>query len=361
MNKKKLCALMLSVVTAFAVIASPANLLTAEATTTGVVTVLNKASNMSRFSIQTDKYTTCTYAGITYEQSDMGVEVQLFANDTCINGMTLSSVREKAASIGANYVRAIDVKLQQYYNGWSKQVDWTYEKLRICMSAPETSGNLDYAIISIKTDGSLEVLGDLDNSPEFITFDTDNFRTFAIVSGPKGAFDQYRVACQGAINKVPYVEYIRNINSSIDTKSTTSYVFGLAVQSTADQVKAASGIPNPAFKLVEMTPGKDCLQIYVNALKKVDARGVSYYNASLYNYYSGAAVTKTNSKLRLCMSVPYNNPLFADYALAVLNTDGSVSILPDIDQNASTITVDTDTFRVYAIIYGKPGAFDAYK
>ena len=58
------------------------------------------------------------------------------------------------------------------------------------------------------------------------------------------------------------------------------------------------------------------------------------------------------------MTVPYGLPAYADYAVAVLNMDGTVTIMKDMDQNESTITFDTDQFRTYVFLWGKKGAFD---
>ena len=76
---------------------------------------------------------------------------------------------------------------------------------------------------------------------------------------------------------------------------------------------------------------------------------------------SSTIVTSTSQPITLTMAVPNTYPMYADYAVAILNEDGSVTIKKDIDIDAATISFSTTAFRMMAVMYGPIGTFDSYK
>lgn len=76
-------------------------------------------------------------------------------------------------------------------------------------------------------------------------------------------------------------------------------------------------------------------------------------------------VPSTTGNLQFMVQVPENvRSNYRDYAMLRLNADGTVSILPDLDDDAKTFTFETNYFAtddVYLMVYAAKGAFDAYK
>ena len=76
-------------------------------------------------------------------------------------------------------------------------------------------------------------------------------------------------------------------------------------------------------------------------------------------------VPSTTGNIQFMVQVPENvRSNYRDYAMLRLNADGTVSILPDLDDDAKTFTFETNYFAtddVYLMVYAAKGAFDAYK
>lgn len=90
------------------------------------------------------------------------------------------------------------------------------------------------------------------------------------------------------------------------------------------------------------------------------ARGYTlgqYLDISLYKVVgdSRSAITQTNRKITVTIQVPdslKNSDSTKTRTFAVIRVhDGKAQLLPDLDSNAETITIETDRFSIYAIVY----------
>ena len=360
---KKIIATGLAMVMALTVFIAPANEMKAEAAiplNEGRVYSINSDKDyFARVSISTPETTTRLYSGLTWQQLSMNIGVRLTIDDPICGPAALTAFDYMAKSFGGNVVRVVDADLEAYVDNWCKDIVSTYSPIRVALEfASGWDTTKDYAILSLKEDGSIEVLGDIDANPASITVDTGYFDTFAIVAAPQGTFNAYRVASPVALANLPKPPYCKEIPSTISTKSLCSHLYDIATITDAATVKGAVGDSKPELVIRDARPGKLARAAIDLAVAQVPAMKVSHHQVDMLKR-NGTKVEQTAQKIRVTMTVPYNFPAYADYAVAVVNENGSATILRDLDIDAHTITIDTDDFRAFAIIAGKDGAFDA--
>lgn len=369
MKSKKIMAIVLTAAVVLGILATPAAQLEVKAA--GSVSVNNRASGISSVSIQTPQNTARLYAGLSWELLEMGICLRLNVSDSACGPLARRALSNRAAALGVNEVKILDMDLEKYLNntGWTEDIEETQDRIRVCMALPAGSDpTKDYAVLSLKEAGEVEVLGDLDTDPATITVDSDYFDTFMIVAGSAGAFNAYRVESPNALDNLEIPVYVKKIGSTV--KIEKDYPMGVLTDEAT--VKAIAGAQHVSLQMSAVMPGDlakyslDHAIKYTNAANKRKA-GIkedksdeivpSYHELELKTG-AGDRITSTNGKLRITMTVPYNFPAYADYAVAVLNMDGTTTIMKDLDENACTITIDTDQFRTYAFLWGKKGAFD---
>ncbi len=375
MRFKKMTAITLAVILIAGTLMMPAAAFRAEAAH-GLVYADSWVSDIPRVSIQTPQNAVRLFVGMSWTALEENLGVRLIVSNAEMGPVAKSTLNHAAASLGAAEVKTVNMRLEEYVTdgGWTKAIKETPARIRVCIGLPAGSDPAkDYAVISLKEEGGYEVLGDLDPNPATITVDTDCFSTYMIVAAPAGTFNQYRVVNPKAVDKMEIPHYVKRISSAIDAESYVSEVPALGIITDAATTRAAVGGSNAGLILKAVQPGKQAMAVMENAVRKTNAvRGkvlddgklvdeeLTYYTMELQSKKSGI-ITKTDSKLRITMTVPNNVPAYADYAIAVLNKDASVSILKDIDTDAGTITFDTDQFRLFAFLWGKKGAFDEIK
>lgn len=374
MKFKKMTAITLAAILVAGTLMMPAAAFRAEAAHS-LVYADSWVSDIPRVNIQTPQDTTRLYAGMSWKALEENLGVRLIVSRAEVGAVAKSTLNHVAASLGAVEVKTVNMQLEEYVTngGWTQAIKETPARIRVCIGLPAGSDPAkDYAVISLK-EGEYEVLGDLDSTPETITVDTDYFGTYMIISAPAGTFNKYRVVNPKAVDKMDIPHYVKRIPSAIDAESYVAEVPALGIMTDKTTTWAAVGGSNAGLILKAAKPGKQAMAVMENAVKKTNAvRGkvlddgklvdeeLTYYTMELQSKKSGI-ITKTDGKLRITMTVPNNVPAYADYAIAVLNKDASVSILKDIDTDAGTITFDTDQFRLVAFLWGEKGAFDGIK
>lgn len=361
MKAKKLAAVLLASVMALSVFVTPASALQVKAAPNGnnsKVYTMNFTKDIPNVRIQTPPGTVKMYSGMSWERLEMNVGVRLNVTDSSCGKEAQAMYQGLAAFLGSSIVRILDMDMEWYHNdGWVKDVTGFLSPIRVAITLPAGSDpTRDYAIISLRDDGSLEVLGDLDPDPATITVDSAYFDTFVIISGAKGAFDATRSASAAALNEVWVSNYAKRINSSVSSAAICHNVYSIGMVSDLETVRRNINNDYPTLEIRDVEPGSDAKKLLKNAMVTCGAKSVFYFDILLKNGY-GQRITKTADKLRVTITVPFGFPAYADYALIMLNSDGSVSILRDIDANDSTITVDTNQLGTCAIIWGNKGSF----
>lgn len=369
MKLKKIMAVVLTAALMLGILAAPGAQLEVKAE--GLVYTYNRASGISSVVIQTPQDTVRLYAGLSWQLLEMGVGVRLNVTDSECGPLARRALTNMAAALGVREVKTLDMDLEKYMTkgGWTQDIEETTGRIRVSIALPAGSDpTSDYAVISLKAGGAVEVLGDLDLDPGTITVDSDSFDTFMIVAGPAGAFNAYRAASPNALDALGIPVYVKKIGSTVNVLK--DYPMGMLTD--LGQVRAAAGAQVSSMEMSGVVPGANAMYALDNAIKTTNAANKrkaatkedksdevipSYFEMEMKTG-SGQRITNTNGKLRLTMAVPYDFPAYADYAVAVLNMDGSVTIMKDIDNNESTITIDTDQFRTYAFLWGKKGAFN---
>ncbi|MCR5715440.1 MAG: hypothetical protein K6G23_01160 [Lachnospiraceae bacterium] len=318
--------------------------------TGGATYVYNAVDDISFLSISTPASSILTYSGLTWQQMEEDIGVRLNLSNTTPGSAGQIALTAKAAEAGGTVLRYFDADLEKYLDGWTQDIETTYSELRIALGLPTgLSQSLDYAIVTYNEDGSTSLLGDLDTNPATVTFDTKSFSTWALVSGPKGQFDKYRVASATSLTAYDQGVYLTSIPSSVGIEIGTAYIYAAAILSDEMTSNAAFGSSNVCISLKDSTPG-----IYAkNAIDQValtaGAKKINYVDTVVST--TNGTVTKTNQKVRFAVDVPYSFPAYGEYAVVVLNADGSASLIKDLDSVQSLVTFDTDQFRMFAIIW----------
>lgn len=362
---KKLVATGLAIVMALTVFMAPATEMKAEAWQKWNVDKcysINEATDyFSRVTISTPGVTAKLYAGLTWQQFDMDAGVRLIVNDddNVCGPAALAGIHYTAAALGAAVVAVVDADLEMYVGSWSKDIVTTYEPIRVAFEfQPGWDTTKDYGVIYIKEDGSIGIAGDIDANPASITLDMSSFDTYAIVAAPQGTFNAYRVASPEALNKEIVPPYCKEIPSSISTKSLCSYLYDIGVVTDTVTAKAAIGDSNPELVIQDAFPGGLAKSALDYAVAQLPVRKVSYHQVNMMKQDYITRVEQTSQKLCVTITIPYNFPVYADYAVAVVDERGSAVVMRDIDANPNTVTINTDDFRAFAIIAGEKGAFD---
>lgn len=374
MISKRIMAIVLTTALALGIMVMPAAKLDVKAAEGDpAVYTNNQATGISAVNIQTPQETAKIYAGLSWELLDMGVSVRLNVSDSVCGPVAKGTLNNMAALLGASEVKTLDMDLEKYLknSGWTLDIEETNSRIRVCIALPAGSDPAkDYAVISLGREGALEVLGDLDPHPSTITVDSRYFDTFMIVAAPAGTFDAYRVANPNALDKLTVPPYVKQIGSTINTASYDLNVYALGVLTDAGTVRAAAGGETVSLEMRDVIPGNLAKYALDEAIRQLNMANQKDADADKkvmgahscceleLKTGSGKRIVSTNGKLRITMTLPYNFPIGADYALAVLNNDGSATILKDIDANESTITIDTDQFRTCVFLWGTKGAFD---
>ena len=120
--------------------------------------------------------------------ADVRIVLDIKDGADSIAGGDKALVEEKLAQAGevSGYKvgQYLDVSLFKVIDGSSSAITKTSSKLKITIAVPDSlkggAQPADFAVIRVH-EGVAEVLGDLDNSPETITIETDSFSAYAIV------------------------------------------------------------------------------------------------------------------------------------------------------------------------------------
>ncbi len=374
MRGKKAAALFMAAVITFGMFLAPVSELQTKAVTdwsaqtdgnTAPVYVVKSAESIPYVVMQTPPGTVKMFAGMTWVQMGENRGVRLIVSDSHCGVLAQASLQSQAAALGVKIVKILDMDLEIYLEKYHEKDETldvlsTLSPIRVTIALPENfDQSKDYAVISLTKNGATEILGDLDNIPSTITVDTSYFDTYAIACGEKGAFDAYKIASTSALQEVWMPYYVEHVNSTIQAESDRWNDFSIGLQTDAGTVKQVVGDPNPSIKISQYEPGviaKNSLQYAAYQL----GANCDYYHEVYLNKGTGERVTTTGQKLRVALSVPEYYPIYADYAVAVVNGDGSVSIIPDLNQEDGMVVFDTDQFRAYAMLWGAKGTFASF-
>lgn len=365
MRLKKAMAVIMTAVMSLGVFAAPASELQANAAPDWSknwndvrVYTANYSKTIPNINIQTPQTTVKMYAGLSWERLEANIGVRLNVHDSECGAQARSTFNNMAASLGASVVNILDMDMEYYTEeGWTQDVVGMTSPIRVGMTLPKGSDpTRDYVVISVRQDGSLEILGDLDPEPTTLTVDSSYFDTFAIIAAAPGTFNAYRIASPNALDQVWISTYVKDIVSTVSAESKGYQMYDIGTVTDAATVKAAVGDQIVSLEVSAFEPGPYSAGPLRYIAWTAGARGVSCYEIELKNGKQ-ERVYQTNQKILVTMTVPFHFPAYADYAVAVLNTDGTVSIMKDMDINDSTVTIATDQFRSYAIMWAPKGAF----
>lgn len=365
MRLKKVMAVIMTAVMSLCVFAAPALKLQAEAAPDYSknwndvrVYTANYSKTFPNVSIQTPQTTVKMYAGISWEQLELNIGVRLNVTDSECGEQARTVFNNTAASVGGYVVGILDMDMEFYTEeGWTQDVVGMVSPIRVGMVLPSGSNPaMDYAVVSVKQNGGLEILGDIDPNPTTLTVDSSNFDTFAVIAAPAGTFNAFRSASLYALEQLWVSTYAKDVVSTVSAESKGYQMYDIGTVTDAATVKAAVGDQIVTLEVAAAEPGPYSAGPLRYAAWRAGARGSSCYEIELKNGRN-ERITQTNQKILVTMTVPFNFPAYADYAVAVLNADGTVSILKDIDINDSTVTIATDQFRCYAIMWGPKGTF----
>ncbi len=358
---KKLVATLLSIaMIATMVLWLPATSLTADAADSVyhrkiTFKALTDSTVIPRVSVSTPAVTAALYAGMTYEQNLDDFEVILKVSDQPTTAATNAIVQYTAFANSYKIEANLKFDFSVCKGIFGSRALELAKPVRIAMWLPKDyDPNRDYGAVILKTDGTCEIRGDLDFQPDTITFDTKYVQHIALVSAPKGSFDIYKIADPASLEELVFPVWNSAIPSTVPTTvNIAEWVKGGMISPWAE-VRAEVG--NYSWlQFQNWTPGEENTlgQTFEKAMKAAGGRALTYVDPYLYK--DGKMLEQTTNPYILTFSVPQNLPAYGEYAVAVCNMDGTVSVYKDIDFNDNTVSVYTNLFRKYAIIWGFEG------
>lgn len=368
MKVKKATAAVLAAVLAFGVFLAPASGLQTKAeidwsVNPNVASVysMNITEGTPKVAIHTPAKTVKMYAGISWDQLDMDMGARLNVTKSGYGPVAQAATNNLAAALGAKVVMALDMDMEKYLDsGWTEDVEAMLGPVRISITLPYGSDlTKDYAVISIRENGRMEVLGDLDLLPETLTVDSTYFDTFVIISGNKGAFDAYKVGYPDAVSEKWAPHRVRSVGSTILKDEDIEDLYSIGVSTTRENAIAVIGDWNPVIKISRYEPGPNAKSLMQYTINKMGVQCSDYHEIYL-SKANGQRITSTALPMHINLSVPRHYPAYADYAVMVLHDDGSLSIAKDVIPDDGMITIATNQFMAYAIMWGPKGAFDKY-
>ncbi len=317
--------------------------------------VNNGSTVVPRVSVSTPAVTTALYAAMTYEQNELDFNLILNVNDQPATAASNVAVQYAAVANGYAVVANLDMDLEVNLRIFGHRATELAHPIRFAFWLPKDyDPNKDYGILTLKPDGTCEILGDLDAQADTVTVDTKYVQHMALVSGPKGSFDTHKIADPHALDQLVFPVYNSAVPSSIpDTYNNLRYLIGGVISPWAE-VKQELG-NNTYIDFRDSYPDdKNTLDDTFEAVQKA-CGGKKMVYVDPYLYKDGKIIEQTNNKYILTFSVPRNLPAYGEYAVAVCNMDGTVSVYKDIDFNDNTVSVYTNLFRKYGIIWGPEG------
>lgn len=369
MKLKRMKALGLAMVlTALAVI-SPVTAVESQAAES-TISVSNSSKLVPSFTVTTSKYAVRALSKMTWDELDREMQVVFKVNDSYAGDAAKAVVNAAAASVGAQVYGMIDVGFYKQLGGEGRLIV-TEQPIVFTMTAPNL-GDYDYGVVSIGADSTPMILGDLDDNPGTITIAANTFLTYAVIYGPKGSLNAYKaVQADYSSPALTAVSMIKTLPTQAGIVNSVPSINAFSVTTPNAAVNAAMGLSaaehamglRAVLRTQDSLCGATAKAAMTQAIQQTAATGYHLIDVQLNKEGAGqiVRVNKTSAGIAVTMTVPKDFPIYADYAVAVLNTDGTVSILPDTDVNPGTITITTADFQLFGVMFGNVGAFNTYK
>ena len=326
------------------------------------ISIFDYTESMDRVSISTPGVTAAMYAGLTTEQQLDRFGLHLYVTDRAAAASTNTTLAITAQSKGLTVVSNLQMDLRLQWGMFYSQVKKLADPIRVAFWPANMNPNLDYGALILLPDGTYDLVANLDPTNTMVTFDTKYMDNIAIVSAPKGSLTLYLRPDAKALTSLEFPVNPRSIYSSIETMNINAYVAG-GVQSDAAAVKAATGTNAPYLKFIDWEPAeKDPIYAsFENARKLSGGEQMHVFDVYVIDQNNGKEIESTETPLIMNFSVPQNLPIYGEYAVAVLDMKGQVQVLKDLDTNPTTVTIQTNLFRKYAIIWGPEGTLKEVK
>lgn len=349
--------------------------LSANAAMHSTISVSN-SSNISDFAVQTARNSVKAYSLMNWGEEAAEFQNVLHVSNSNCGPKAVQMFNDKATALGATVSGIYDLQLNRELGGCIRRTFLTAEPIQICMTAPSSSADVDWAIVSYNTDATLSVLPDIDKESGTITFTANNFFIWAVVSAPKGSFKKYKaigpskfaVATEQSL--VSYPKH-GSVFTTMSADCVNSPVDAIGVVTPIVSVRAAMGLTDaeranglyPILKVKTSDAGPAARKVMDAAIKAAKGSDAIYLDTDLAKEFDGlhTSITSLSAPITVTLSVPATFPMYADYAVVILDSNGQAKVFKDIDTDASTISFSTTDFRMIALIHGAPGSFNSYK
>ena len=141
----------------------------------------------------------------------------------------------------------------------------------------------------------------------------------------------------------------------------------VVVTTPYQSVAAAAGMKEGQVLTMSVagSVGPDAQTVLTNAVMSTGATLAYVVDVSLNVEEDGipvGSVHELSSPVTLAVEAPsgIDGNLY-DFAVIRIHGDGSVTVLPDLDNDPKTITFATDRFSIFAVVYNTKGSFDVVK
>ena len=176
-------------------------------TLVSTIGTVNTSSSVSSVAMATSRTNVNAAAGLTSDMAAAGQSVILTVADSQCGELARQAIQNAAASLRSSVAAILEIDLDIYQaNGaLEREVTQLSSPVQIVISTPsnvENPANYDFAIVRIH-DSVVDILPDLDNDSQTITFATDRFSVYAVIYGEKGSFDAFAASAAGVRDSVP--------------------------------------------------------------------------------------------------------------------------------------------------------------
>lgn len=195
--------------------------------------------------------------------------------------------------------------------------------------------------------------------------------TVSTSSASKGSGSSASSASTGTVtvkesSSVVNSEGVRMVTSTVGAYSAAS-VKGVAVVTPMKDVNAALGLSGKSFGYVIARDSLRGPLAMAQVEKFVSASGVemgSVLDILLGKTANGEPVSfldKVEGNVRFVVGIPDNFAGNYDYAMVRMESGGALTVLPDIDNDPTILTFESNASGLFAMVRGAAGCFDAYK
>lgn len=332
---------------------------------------------VSPASDQTDTSGSSTVSAVSVAN---GANATEYGGNLSVTVEDVMAPSDLASVTDGRVVSAVDIDIANIVSKgdgtyWSSNVTEMDKAIDVTLQlAPDMTGEGEYTVVREHNGVLTEIPATYEPSTGSITFSSDQFSTYTIVKKDE-VKDNDDAGTEDVVTSdadddeeedMIQVEGTgKNYTSNVTVENTASVP--VAVTTGQNMLNALAGVTGEENIVVKMegNVGDAAKNVIQNAAADANAKVAVVMEITLQRTTKNGVVLGKVTELEAPIELKVQAPDFIDgdqYDFAIVRVhDGKTTILPDLDNDPKTITVQSDAFSAYAVIYGEKGSFDSYK